>query len=161
MLFIDIGKLMGPLIPKILIGIIGFSGWSSSSSTGSYPSCLRISITSSFVCNSYMLSFCNMICYFLSSITAFWAYLSFSRVLISFYVRVIRYNFRTYLGLWKLFLYKGSHFKTKCNFLPYINYLWRVSVPRILLFYLFIIVLSFFWVLLVYLQLQHCVVCVF
>ena len=158
MLFIDIGKLMGPLIPKILIGIIGFSGWSSSSSTGSYPSCLRISITSSFVCNSCMLSFCNMICCFLSSITAFWAYLSFSRVLISFYTMFMRNILHTYLCLSKLFLYEGSYFKTKCNFLPYIYYLWRVSIPRILLFNFFIVI---FFFLRVYLQFQDCVVRVF
>ena len=153
MLFIDIGKLIGPLIPKMLIGIIGFSGWSSSASTGSCPSFFLISITSSFVCNSCMLSFCNMICCFLSSITAFWAYLSFSRVLISLYAMFMRNILHTYLCLSKLFLYEGSYFKTKCNFLPYIDDLWGIAIPRILLFNLFIVILSFLWFLRVYLQL--------
>ena len=50
-LFIDIGKHSGPLIPRILMGVTGSNGGASSSvaAVGSYPNDLRISITSSFV----------------------------------------------------------------------------------------------------------------
>lgn len=51
MLFIDIGKHSDPLRPRILIGVTGNNGGVSSSvaAVGSYPSDLRISMTSSFV----------------------------------------------------------------------------------------------------------------
>ena len=68
------------------MGVTGNNGGASSSvaAVGSYPNYLRISMTSSLVYNSLRDSSYNAIYFFLSSMTALWAYLSFSRVLISF-----------------------------------------------------------------------------